>query len=251
MTQQLYERSRSVYRELNTLIHVQQVAEEARISLANQARSMDEHSSAHAIIMAGYLHMEELEHSIEKLMHDEVKHHPAWPWLDSVRGIGAQTACLMLAYLLEPIPTKGVSSWYKAAGLYPTWIESDEGSVYLQQDDGTTVRGEYHLPRPRGSEKITYHPRMRRNLKIVGDCLLRAGGFYAMHYRDFRGQVNTAHPDWPKHRQHSVAFWKMTKLFMGHLYEVWADATGIVVPEPYSVVHMTGHVKIPVPYPAG
>ena len=175
----------------------------------------------------------DLEATTEETMHEIVKLHPVWPWLNQVKGIGPQTASLMLGYLLSPREDKGPSSWYKAAGLYV--IQTDKGESRLPRYD--------HLEK---GEKATWHPRIRRNLYVVGTSLMKAKGFYYDFYTEVKDALKIKHPDW-KGRTHSVAFWKMIKLFLAHCYEAWAEAEGIKAREPYPI-EILGHRKIARPH---
>ena len=226
------------YRPLNKLVHLQAVLERGRISAGNQRLGIDD-------LTVGIMYdavtstLAKLEQETKDLIAQEVKQHPAWYWMEKVKGIGPQTASLMLAYLLPPIPEKGPSSWYKAAGLYAIPVEGKNGP-------------ESRMPRYqhlKSGEKATWHPRLRRNLYVVGTSLMRAGGFYYDFYIQAKEAYTNKHPDW-KGRNHAVAFWKMVKLFLAHLYEVWAQAEGVEVRGPYPM-EILGHVKIEVPWEGG
>ncbi len=327
-------------RDLNALVKLQAILERARISSSNQNRSIMDPRVA-AITQEIEEVLRSLEGRLETQMAETVKTHPAWFWLTKVKGIGPQAGSLCLAYLLPPLEEKGPSSWYKAAGLYAIIAE-----------DGTSRMPRYqHLAE---GQRATWHPRLRRNLYVVGTCLLRAGGFYHSFYSDVKAALEIKHSDWmpqpPKTlrpgdqvhinvmqtqldewgipnalrfilsvgesiqdseikdaetlspeqlnhakrtrreylekmllavlrqrvpidsiftavrddgstelldlalssagRCHSVAFWKMVKLFLAHLYEVWAKAEGIPVREPYPM-EILGHRKIHVPEDGG
>ena len=227
------------YRPLTLLVHLQALLERGRISAGNQRRDLTDGTVAET-----YDYVTEtltaLEDKTKAVMANEVRQHPAWPWMTKVKGIGPQTASLMLAYLLPPIPEKGPSSWYKAAGLYAIQVTGKDGEP------------ESRMPRYSHLEKgqrATWHPRLRRNLYVVGTSLMRASGFYYEFYIQVKSALALKHPDW-KGRSHAVAFWKMVKLFLAHLYEVWAQAEGIQTRGAYPM-EILGHVKIEVPWEGG
>ena len=219
--------------DLNTLVKTQAILERARISIHNQELHIDS-ETARARYAALTRILSDYEQEWEALMQQEVRSHPAWPWLQTVKGIGQQTAALILSYLLPPLEDKGPSTWFKAAGLYPVAVGEE---MRLPRYD--------HL----NGQRATWHPRLRRNLHIVGTSLMRATDFYYQHYLECRAALALKHPDW-KGRVHSVAFWKMVKLFLAHLYEVWALEIGVQPPEPYPIA-LLGHKKIRVPHPVG
>ena len=111
---------------LNTLVHLQAIIERARISAGNQVLHIED-EAARDLTATIKATLADLEAKIEAHMARTVQEHPAWPWLKKVKGVGPQTASLMLAYLLPPREDKGPSSWYKAAGLYAITLPSANG----------------------------------------------------------------------------------------------------------------------------
>jgi hypothetical protein len=165
-----------------------------------------------------------------------------WPvyqeWLCHVKGIGPSLAGQMLALLLPPIPSKGPSSWYKAAGLAPE----------LRPD------GLMRLPRARAGEgKITYHPWLRRCLYNVATSFVRNGGYYREVYDRAKTRLLGLHEgdkDWPPIRVDRAARWSMIKMFLAHLWEAWCEAENIPARLPY-IIEKYGHQHIPRPMPNG
>ena len=102
-------------------------------------------------------------------------------------------------------------------------------------------------------KRVPWHPRLRRNLYVAGECLIRAKGLYYGHYLAYKEALAIKHSGdkmWPQHRLHDVAFWKMTKLFLAHLWVVYSTAEGLKSREPYAV-ELLGHVKIDVHWEGG
>lgn len=230
----LLERMSPLQRDLAALARTHAVIERARISVNNQSKApylTDEQRLYYREIAEV---MEALEERCEKQLAKLVKQHPTWHWLSQVKGIGPQTAALLLGYLLPPRADKGPSSWYKAAGLAP--IETEGGA---------------RLPRygllPKG-QRASWHPRLRRNLYVVAECLIRGRGYYYQRYLEFKEALTRGRQDWPAWRVHRVASWKMVKLFLSHLWEVWCKAEGIPCRGPYPIV-ILGHDRVlPVPW---
>ena len=177
-----------------------------------------------------------MEHEIDAAIASELRRWPVYEsWLRHVKGIGPSLAGQMLALLLPPIPDKGPSSWWKAAGLAPE-----------QRDDGS------RLPRARqGEGKITYHPWLRRCLHNVATSFVRNRGYYRTTYDEAKARLVALHKDdtaWPPHRLDSVARWITIKRFTAHLWEAWCEVESIPRRDPY-VVEKLGHHYIPRPLP--
>lgn len=226
-------------RDLAAIMRAHGVIERARISIGNQSKAPHLDDKFREYYRELTEALKALEERCEKMAYQEVKQHPTWEWLSKIRGIAPQTAALLLGYLLPPRADKGPSSWYKAAGLVPE-----------QRPDGLSRLPTYRsLPK---GERAWWHPRLRRNLYVVGQCLLRGGGHYYQRYLEFRRAIERKGREdpkaWPGGRIHAVAFWKMVKLFLAHLWEVWCRAEGIPCRQPYPIA-ILGHDGLrPVPW---
>jgi len=226
-------------------LHDTQVSlEKLRISLGNRcsaiARGVD---GADQPVPEVYERLHEMADQMEGEIDDAIAVElTRWPvyqeWLVHVKGIGPSLAGQMLALLLPPIPSKGPSSWYKAAGLAPE-----------QRPDGLM-----RLPRARAGEgKITYHPWLRRCLYNVATSFVRNGGYYREVYDRAKERLLALHEgdaDWPPIRLDRAARWKMVKMFLAHLWEAWCEAESIPARLPY-IVEKYGHQHIPRPLPNG
>ena len=179
---------------------------------------------------------EDIEQRLDEAIKDELESN--WPvynvWLRHVKGIGPGLSAQLLSFLLPPIPEKGPSSWYKAAGLVPT--END--------------KGQFRLPRPtKDGGKITYHPYLRRCLYNVSTSFVRNGGFYRQMYDQTKARLVAIHagdPNWIPFRIDRTARWKAVKIFLAHLWEAWSECEGLPSRLPY-VVEVLGHQMIPRP----
>ncbi len=222
------------------LLHDTQVSvEKIRIQVGNRVGALERgDDQAEGVIRDAYaaLHdqLKEQEELFEALMAHEAEQHPAYPWLKMVKGIGPALASQLLSMLLPPLPGKGPSTWYKAAGL----------TVELRPD------GLYRLPRARvGEGAITYYPRLRRCLHNVAESFVKVGGYYREVYDKRKATLQAKHKDdenWPPHRIDNVARWITVKLFLAHLWEMWCKAEGIRDRKSY-VVDKLGHNYIPPP----
>lgn len=274
--------SPSVERPISPLRHLhntQTSLEKFRISIGNRVsaieRGDDDVKRPVPMVYQRVLDLaKEMEHEIDTSIAEELKQWSVYnEWLKHVKGIGPSLSGQMLALLLPPLPTKGPSSWYKAAGLVAEvrqtcgkmmdshfviddiemWRCPDHPNQFSQVDGVECPEPtERRLPRPRAGEgKITYHPWLRRCLYNVATSFVRSGGYYREVYDRAKAQMVQYHsgdPNWPAYRIDSAARWKMIKLFLSHLWEAWCDAEGIQKRVPY-VVERLGHQYIPRPMP--
>lgn len=229
------EKAKSPLRHLHD---TQVTLEKFRIQLGNRVsalqRGVDE---AENPVPSVYVNLTEMaltmEHEIDKAIAEEVQRWPVYnAWLRHVRGIGPSLSGQMLAMLLTPLPDKGPSSWYKAAGLVPE-----------MRPDGL-----YRLPRARAGEgKITYHPWLRRCLYNVSTSFVKMGNYYRAVYDEEKAALATKHQGdaiWPPIRIDRAARWAMIKLFLSHLWETWCEADGIHNRGPYGLVTLPDGTKV-------
>jgi hypothetical protein len=216
-------------------LHDTQVSlEKFRIALSNRTsaieRGVDEQVAPVPDVYGRLASMAaDMEQEVDRAIATELTSWPVYSsWLRHVKGIGPSLSGQILALLLPPIPTKGPSSWYKAAGLAPE-----------ERPDGLS-----RLPRARAGEgKITYHPWLRRCLYNVATSFVRNGGYYRTMYEQFKARFQEQHAgddEWPPIRIDRVARWKTVKLFLAHLWEAWCEVEGIIPRRPY-VIDVLGH----------
>ena len=235
-------------REVSPLRHLHDTAvslEKFRISVGNRVsaigRGVDGAEAPVPDVYASLLaQAERMETDIDRAIARELESYAVWEaWLRHVRGIGPSLAGQMLALLLPPIPTKGPSSWYKAAGLAPE----------------TRAEGESRLPRPRavrcpecasttfrmkegartctecgralepGEGKVAYHPWLRRCLYNVGESFVKNGRYYREAYDRSKSQVFGLH------------CWKAAAL-----YDRWTGTSGPVAFEMLTATY--GHAAV-------
>jgi len=181
-----------------------------------------------------------------------VKDHPAWPWLEKVKGIGPTMACKILSRLDLDRAEYASSFWsycglgtvpankyrcsecgrsrsfpvrYKVTGKHTT----PEGAkcpetmeLVAGPDDGVRCA----QPRPSAGQKSTYDQYAKKTIYLIGTQFLKAKGAYADFYHREREKYDESRPGWDKGRKHLSALRKTEKLFLSHLYEVWCEATG-------------------------
>lgn len=204
--------------------------------------------------------MEEKELQREMML--TLQAHPAWPWLQKVRGIGPTLACKLLAHLdphLAPYP----SSFWAYCGLstipgdqyqcptckksrnFPTTFKVTGKHAALGStkrcldlmvkiagpEDGIRVA----QPKPSRGEKSSYDKYAKKLLYLVGTSFLKAKGPYEGYYREKKALLERERPGWDKGRIHLTALRKVEKLFLSHLWETWRKALGLETPTPYAL----------------
>jgi hypothetical protein len=243
--------------ELTNLVTAYELAQRNRIATAAHVRAG--HTAAETM---GELHAIELrtERSLARRMGSCVREHPAWCWLEQVRGIGPTLSARLLARLrIDRAPTP--SSFWKFCGL-----STVEGSRYTcprcgasllrvrgtapprrhrapdgehceeRLDDtppGGIVRVAARLP-SRGQAR-TFDVGARSLCHLIGVSFLRRGGKYRAVYYTRRERINAQHPDWTPLHSHLAGMRVMEKLFLAHLWSVWSEKAGMPARTPYPV----------------
>ena len=192
-------------------------------------------------------HWEE-ERALKRGMEEALAAHPAWPWLSSIRGIGATLACRLLGRLdLSRAPSP--SSFWAYCGLATipgleyqcsrcelritmplharvtrrhrsaTDHEDCPGTLELLHGPDAGVR--VAQPKPRLGERASYDRRAKKTCYLIGLSLIRSGGPYAVLYRERRVRLAQERPGWPKARLHLTALRHVEKRFLAELWSVW------------------------------
>lgn len=207
------------------------------------------------------------ENELRRDMMTALKMHPAWPWLDKVKGIGPTLGAKMLARFDATLADYASSFWaYAGLGTIPgnryrcTECGLDKGyppsySVTgKHQALGTTkaCKGTLVLvagpedgvrvaqPKPGKGEKAKYDQYAKKIMYLVGTSFLKAGGPYEEIYRKERARLEVERPGWADGRKHQTALRKVEKLFLSHLWQIWREALDLPTPDPYAMAHL-GH----------
>lgn len=219
-----------------------------------------------------------LEKMVDAALAEALYEHKLWDyWLSGIYGIGPSIMPQILALLLPPLPERGPSTWYKAAGLIPE--PHDAGRVLVQDAAGETLAmypekdrtlaeehaarldaavveeqySLYRLPRARaGGDALTHHLWLRRCLWLQAKAFVMVGkGYYRGVYERKKNQLTFKHRgnfDWPPHRLDTAARWSMIRLFLAHVWQRWSEVEGLPDRKAY-VVESLGHAYIPPPEP--
>jgi hypothetical protein len=170
------------------------------------------------------------EQRLRSAMSEALEAHDAWPWLGSVRGMGATLGAKLLSRLdIHQAPTP--SSFWAYCGL--ATVAAGNGLRSAQ-------------PRTRRGEKPAYDRYARRVCYQVGCALLRSGGAYACFYRRERIRLDGGRPDWNRAHCHMAALRKTEKLLLAHLWVTWAERAGVPQCRPYACAgreQRTGYIE--------
>ncbi len=208
------------------------------------------------------------EDELRKEMNTALLAHPAWPWMGRVKGIGPTLGAKVLARLDPQLADHASSFWaYCGLGTVPgeryrcetctlvrTWPvgydvtgkhkalgkeRACKGALVLVAgpDDGVRTA----QPSPSRGQKSPYDQYAKKVMYLVGCSFLKAGeGPYESHYRKHRARLETERPGWADGRKHLTALRITEKLFLSHLWQVWREALGLEVSDPYVLAEM-GH----------
>lgn len=196
-------------------------------------------------------------------MMGEVTEHPAWPWLDAVKGIGPTLACKLLARLdIEKASSASSFSCYCGLGTVP-------GKMFRCDLCGRTdiypvsfnVTGKHQKckgisvqvasaedgvraaqPRAERGETRSYDAYAKKIMYLIAGQFIKQPGrsWYEQEYRSKRAYYERERPGWEKGRKHYSALRHIEKLFLSHLYETWCEAIGQEPARPYAEKHL-GH----------
>ena len=199
------------------------------------------------------------ERDLLRLMSERIARHPAWPWLERVRGIGPSLAARLLARLeIDRAPTP--SSFWSYCGLATVAAEvyrCAQCGYELSLPSGRQLRPGHRVPgsgqpcpgaltlvgdgvrrvaqpRPTRGENAPYDREAKKLCYLIGISFVRQGDAYKRYYNEQRARLDVAKPEWIPRRRHLTALRMTEKLFLAHLWLVWREQLGLPVTAPYS-----------------
>ncbi|MFN2637606.1 MAG: transposase [Gemmatimonadaceae bacterium] len=188
-----------------------------------------------------------------------VARHPAWVWLQSIKGIGHRLAARLLSRL-DISRADTPSSFWAYCGLatvpgaafrchrcgldvaYPLGYAPRE--THLSRSGLRTCSGELRLVvesnpvrvaprRTSAGGRRTYDAHARKSCYLIGVSLLRCGSDYREHYDAERARVAATRPGWTPKRCHLASLRKMEKMFLRDLWIAWRRAENLSIVPPY------------------
>jgi hypothetical protein len=199
------------------------------------------------------------ERDLLRLLSERIALHPAWSWLERVRGVGPSLAARLLARLdIERAPTP--SSFWSYCGLATVAAEiyrCEHCGYELSLPAGKVVRPAHRIPgtsqpcagalapaeqgtrrvaqpRPSRGENAPYDREAKKLCYLIGISFVRQGESYRRYYNEQRARLDVAKPDWIPRRRHLTALRMTEKLFLAHLWLVWREKLGLPVTAPYA-----------------
>ena len=197
--------------------------QKTRIAMENRLRALAQEKDENPMpeeIKNAYNQMLEAEKNIQNYMKVEIKDHPAWEWLQQVKGVSHTLACKLLS-MLDIRIAKHPSSFWKFCGLGVTNGERDK-----------LVKG----------ETAPYSKRAKTTMYLIGSSFLKCNSPYRKFYDEAKEKYQKEKPDWTKGHIHNAAMRKMEKIFLVCLWDIWRVAEGLPKDNPY-VVAKLGHEK--------
>lgn len=214
-------------------------------------------------------HWEE-EQELRRAMEEALRTHPVWAWLSQVRGIGSTLAARLLARLDHNRAPTPSSFWaycglatvqgqlFRCGTCTATAVVAETRTIRAAHagSNGVACSGKMEpmgtpdglrvaQPTPSRGESATYDRQAKKVCYLIGVSFLRSKSVYREQYDRERLRLARDRADWSKARQHLAALRKMEKLFLSHLWAVWAEAEGKPVLQPYVHARDPGRRYIP------
>lgn len=206
--------------------------------------------------------LKEMEKGLVKEAKQYLKHHPVWPWLKNVKGLGPALAAQLLGYINDIGRFDTVSRLWRYSGLGVT-----DGKADCM----------------RKGQKARYNPKIKALMYNIGTSFLKTKSPYSRIYYEAKTKYQHARQDqriqavtgdnldiirekrhdekeWPKYlaatiklakekempepwtdnRVHLAALRKMEKIFLAHLWQKWREFEGLPTRKEYVFEYM-GH----------
>ena len=216
-------------------------------------------AGAPRILENAYARSVEDEAAAASGLRETIERHPAWPWLDDVRGIGHLLAARLLSRLdvaragtpsafwaycgLGTIP--GVAYQCSKCGLevaYPVGYKVSES--HYARSASRACSGQLQAiasvseirVAPRKSAlggRASYDAHARKSCYLIGVSILRSGGDYRSFYDLERARLSSSRAGWTAKRCHLSALRRMEKAFLRDLWIAWRRAVKLPVVASY------------------
>jgi len=192
-------------------------------------------------------------------LREVIEQHPAWPWLETKKGVGHLLAARLLSRL-DVARAKTPSAFWAYCGLatipgvayrcsrcklevaYPIGYKLHEphyarsslrecsGRLQAVSDEQATRVA------PRRSAlggRKGYDSHARKSCYLIGVSLLRCGSDYRTFYDSERERLAKLRPGWTPKHSHLSALRRMEKVFLRDLWLAWRRAVNLPIVAPY------------------
>lgn len=216
--------------EIKYLIDYYYQIQKHRIEVGNQIFALKERGEKYVTIEMIFSDLNTIESKVEKIITQEIKNHPMWPWFKAVKGIGPIFAA-GLATRIDIVKAEHASSVWKYAGLAP---------------GQKRVKG----------QKIDYDPWVKTLCWKIGESFIKTKGKYREIYdtskayyqhkfpkeiqlTDANGKPKLSKEGKPimlynKAHIHNMSRRRTVKLFLSHMWAYWRELEGLSVSEPFA-----------------
>jgi hypothetical protein len=197
-----------------------------------------------------YANAWEQEREMGAQMQALIARHPAWPFLQNVRGVGSVLAARPLSRLDISRAPSPASFWsYCGLGTVPAEeLVCDRCGARVFVAPGTRVAAPHAAAsrrgsctgalrpggvtenvrvaqgRPRRGERATYDLQAKTICYLIGVSFVRCGGPYREVYDERKAHLAATHAEWPAKRVHLAAVRATVKRFLTDLWVAWRDA---------------------------
>ncbi|MFL5583985.1 MAG: hypothetical protein ACJ78K_03895 [Gemmatimonadaceae bacterium] len=224
-----------------------------------KAIARGESAGAPPILEHAYARAIEEELEAAAALRESIERHPAWGWLDGVKGVGHLLAARLLSRLDITRARTPSAFWaYCGLGTIPgvayrcerCGLEIAYPVGYQPQETHQTRSGARACPgtlkqvigekaarvAPRRSSlggRAGYDAQARSCCYLIGVSMMRCGSEYRSFYDAERARLATVHEGWTAKRCHLAALRKMEKAFLRDLWIAWRTAENLPVVASY------------------
>lgn len=211
-----------LYSNLRMLADDYQQVQKLRVAIGNRIdacrREADEEGITLTLWRERYGVLLDIEKGIIGEMRPEIELHPAWPFLERVRGISHCLGGQLLGLIGDIEDFATISKLWRFAV-------------------GAPIEGK--VEKPTRGEKLHYSARLKKTMYVIGTSFLKSNSPYRTIYNKAK-EYYQANRDWTKLRIHYASLRKMEKIFLAHLWLEWRKARGLPISKPY-ILEQGGH----------
>jgi len=165
-----------------------------------------------------------LEKELDEEMRTIMESHPAWGYLQRVKGVGLTLGAQLVSRIEDAERDRGIGDFATVSKLWRFCV-------------GAPINGK--VERPEKGKKLHYSARLKTILWKIGGSFLRCNSPYRRIYDEAK-EYYQANRDWTKLHIHNAALRKMEKIFLAHLWDQWRKALGLPTNPPY-ILDGRGH----------
>lgn len=244
-------------------------AQQERIRVGNKISAIDRGDDQaseeyHDRLQKWFARCQETEQEMLSALEDELEYHPAWPWLEAVKGCGVSLGGKILGLMppIEALTTPSKMGRAAGYGLWEYWLDDAMGEpvkpvaawawkkngnrkekVFVRPEQPPNTHRGYHRDVPIKGFCLPYNRTLKATLYNLGKQFLINNSPYRELYDAKKEYYQNNRPEWtPKHIDLAARRY-MIKIFLQHLWEAWREAAGLPIRRAYVEEHL-GHTGI-------